>query len=159
MVADNAADEELRGTFASLVMQLVVEQPLKTPFVAAVVLLINSLKPDVVEAVLAQVARATEERIALGEWREVKLYLKFLACVQDCLEGDGVFPLLEELFNRAADLQTASSDDVRILTTELLVTRANTRRLLARRLLRLFSSRFRTSWQRHQDDSTRKRPS
>ena len=42
----------------------------------------------------------------------MKLYLKFLACLQACLEGDGVFPLLEELFSRAADLQTASSDDV-----------------------------------------------
>jgi nuclear cap-binding protein subunit 1 len=44
----------------------------------------------------------------------VKLYLKLLACLQGCLEGDGVFPLLEELFSRAADLQTASSDDVSI---------------------------------------------
>lgn len=29
------------------------------------------------------------------------------------LEGEGVFPVLEELFSRAADLQTASSEDVR----------------------------------------------
>lgn len=113
MVADNYDDEHIRGIFVNLVAQLVVEQPLKTPFVAAVVLVANSLKPEVVDAVLAPVAQATETSIAKGEWREVKLYLKFLACLQSSLEGDGLFPLLEELFSRAADLQTASSEDVR----------------------------------------------
>ena len=97
-------------------MQLVVEQPLKTPFVAAVVLVGNSLKPELVDVVLAKLGPALEGKIKDGEWREVKLYLKFLACLQSCLEGDGVFPLLEELFSRAADLQTASSDDVSPLT-------------------------------------------
>ncbi|KFA45441.1 hypothetical protein S40293_10120 [Stachybotrys chartarum IBT 40293] len=111
MVADNYDDEHIRGIFVNLVAQLVVEQPLKTPFVAAVVLIANSLKPEVVDAVLAPVAQAAEASIAKGEWREVKLYLKFLACLQSSLEGDGLFPLLEELFSRAADLQTASSED------------------------------------------------
>ncbi|RFU76707.1 hypothetical protein TARUN_5510 [Trichoderma arundinaceum] len=111
LVADNYDDENLRNTFVTLVMQLVVEQPLKTPFVAAVVLVANTLKPEIVDAVLTPVAQETEKKIAKGEWRDVKLYLKFLACLQACLEGDGVFPLLEELFSRAADLQTASSED------------------------------------------------
>lgn len=112
MVAENYDDENLRNTFVSLAMQLVVEQPLKTPFVAAVVLVANTIKPEIVDAVLTPVAQEAESKIAKGEWREVKLYLKFLACLQACLEGDGVFPLLEELFSRAADLQTASSEDV-----------------------------------------------
>lgn len=30
--------------------------------------------------------------------------------------GDGVFPILEELFSRAVDLQTASAEDVSILS-------------------------------------------
>ncbi|KAL5094275.1 hypothetical protein Trisim1_008372 [Trichoderma cf. simile WF8] len=111
MVAENYDDENLRNTFVSLAMQLVVEQPLKTPFVAAVVLVANTIKPEIVDAILTPIAQETESKIAKGEWREVKLYLKFLACLQACLEGDGVFPLLEELFSRAADLQTASSED------------------------------------------------
>lgn len=111
MVADNYDDEDLRKTFIDLALQLVLEQPLKTPFVAAVVLLINTLKPEVVDQLLARLAPATEAKIQQGEWRDLKLYLKFLACIQACLEGDGIFPLLEELFSRAADLQTASSDD------------------------------------------------
>ena len=49
-----------------------------------------------------------------GYWREVKLVLRFLACLQGLFEEDGVFPLLEELFSRAVDLQTSSSEDVSI---------------------------------------------
>ncbi|KAI1076302.1 MIF4G like-domain-containing protein [Whalleya microplaca] len=117
VVADNYEDQELRTNFLDLVPQMVIEQPLKTPFVAAVVLVINSLKPDVLDELLARVATATEEKVKVGEWRDVKLYLKFLACLQSCLEGDGLFPLLEVLFSRAVDLQTASSDDT--IGTEL----------------------------------------
>lgn len=112
MVADNYEDENLRNTFLDLSMQLALEQPLKTPFVAAVFLVINTLKPELIDEVLAKLAQATESKISQGEWRDAKLYLKFLACLQACMEGDGLFPVLEELFSRAADLQTASSDDV-----------------------------------------------
>lgn len=115
MMADNYEDENLRNIFVSIVMQLVVEQPLKTPFAAAVVIVANTLKPEIVDTVLARSAQETENKIAEGDWRAVKLHLKFLACLQDCLEGDGIFPLLEELFSRAADLQTASSDDVSLM--------------------------------------------
>ncbi|KAI1391236.1 MIF4G like-domain-containing protein [Hypoxylon trugodes] len=117
VVADNYEDQELRTSFLELVPQMVVEQPLKTPFVAAVILVVNSLKPDILADLLARVASATEEKVKVGEWRDVKLYLKFLACLQSALDGEGLFPLLEELFSRAVDLQTASSDDT--IGTEL----------------------------------------
>ncbi|KAG5921623.1 hypothetical protein E4U42_005781 [Claviceps africana] len=112
MVADHYDDENLRNTFFSLSLQLVLEQPLKTPFVAAVVVVANTLKPELVDGVLARLATHIEDHVGQGRWREVKLLLKFLACLQSCLEGQGIFPLLEELFMRAADLQMASSDDV-----------------------------------------------
>ena len=118
MVAENYEDEAVRNNFVDLVLQLVVEQPLKTPFAAAVVLVTNTTVPadaKIVDDLLAKAAAATEEKIKLGEWRDVKLYLKFLACIQGCLEGDGVFPVLEELFARAVDLQTANSDDVSLI--------------------------------------------
>lgn len=119
LVTENYEDEALRNTFIDLVLQLLVEQPLKTPFVAAVVLIANVSKSEIVDTVLARVAQATETSITNGEWREVKLYLKFLACLQSCLEGDGLFPLLDELFARAAQLQTASSDDVSVFPTTI----------------------------------------
>ena len=111
MLVDNQDDEQLRSTFISLVMLMLVEQPLKIPFVAAVVLVANALKSEIMGAVLERLGQELQTAIAQGQWREVKLYLRFLACMQGNLEGDGVFPLLDELFNRAADLQTASSED------------------------------------------------
>ncbi|CAJ2508026.1 Uu.00g092120.m01.CDS01 [Anthostomella pinea] len=117
VIAENYEEQELRTSFLDLVPQMVIEQPLKVPFVAAVVLLVNSIKPEIIDELLARVASDTEEKVKVGEWRDVKLYLKFLACLQGCLEGDGLFPLLEELFSRAVDLQTASSDDT--IGTEL----------------------------------------
>jgi nuclear cap-binding protein subunit 1 len=112
LIAENYDDPELQTSFLDLVPQMVLEQPLKTPFVAAVVLLVNTSKPEAIDVILARIASATEERVNQGEWRDVKLYLKFLACLQSCLEGDGLFPVLDELFTRAVVLQTASSDDV-----------------------------------------------
>jgi len=105
-------DKDVRACVLDLIPLMAVEQPLKTPFVAAVVLVVNSQKPELLGDLLARLSTLTQERIQAGEWREVKLYLKLLACLQGCLEGDGLFPVLEELFNRAVDLQTASSDDV-----------------------------------------------
>lgn len=152
LLADNYDDERLRANFVDLILQLAVEQPLKTPFAAAVVLVVNTLthKPPpaaaagapngggddgldtsmenggqdqpaavepqptsgVVDDLLAKAAAQVEEKVRLGEWRAVKLYLKLLACLQSCLEGDGVFPILEDLFNQAVELQTANNEDV-----------------------------------------------
>ena len=61
---------------------------------------------------LKAASEAAQKHIDAGAWREVKLVLRFLGCLQCIYEGDGVFPLLEELFARAVDLQTASSEDV-----------------------------------------------
>jgi nuclear cap-binding protein subunit 1 len=137
-----------------LILQLAVEQPLKTPFAAAVVLVVNTLthqppsqaaaaapngggdgldtnmenggqdqpqtaEPQptsgVVDDLLAKAAAQVEEKVRLGEWRAVKLLLKLLACLQSCLEGEGVFPILEDLFNQAVELQTANNEDVSFL--------------------------------------------
>ncbi|KAK4114451.1 hypothetical protein N656DRAFT_776579 [Canariomyces notabilis] len=111
LFTDNWDDELLRSNFVDLVLQLAVEQPLKTPFTAAVVLLANATRPEVVDMLLSKLVKGIEAKIEAGEWRDVKLYLKLLACLQGCLEGEGVFPVLEELFARAVDLQTASSED------------------------------------------------
>ncbi|CAK7211024.1 Nuclear cap-binding protein subunit 1 [Sporothrix bragantina] len=117
LVTNSDDNGPTRKGFVELACQLVREQPLKTPFVAALLLIVNALKPEIVLDVLRSVATATERAIAEGRWREVKLQLRLIACLQTCLDGDGVFPLLDTLFARAVDLQTASSDDV--IGTEL----------------------------------------
>lgn len=97
---------------ANLCWCSVIEQPFKIPFVAAVVLLVNAQKSELTVALLNKTAEMTQSFLVAGRWREVKLLIRFLGCLQGMFEGDGVFPILEELFARAVDLQTASSEDV-----------------------------------------------
>lgn len=90
----------------------VTEQPLKVPYVAAIVLNANDIQSDIGKLVIEKTGQRLQETLAAGQWRSFKLLLRFLACMHSVFEGDGAIPLLDELFNKAADLQTASSDDV-----------------------------------------------
>jgi nuclear cap-binding protein subunit 1 len=113
-ISDNHEDVEVRSSFFDFSLQIVLEQPFKIPFVAAVVVVLNGLNrgEEAVAEILKKTAAEIEMRIVKGNWREVKLLLKYIGCLQGLLEDDGVFTLLTELFERAVDLQTASSDDV-----------------------------------------------
>ncbi|CAI7625940.1 unnamed protein product [Penicillium discolor] len=111
-VTDNYDDEEIRRDFVNISLDLVLEQPMKIPFIAGTVLVAHSLKPELGSEVLSKAAEALQKYIDIGAWREVKLLIRFLGILQPVYEGDGIFPLLEELFARAVDLQTASSEDL-----------------------------------------------
>ncbi|PYH77745.1 cap binding protein [Aspergillus uvarum CBS 121591] len=111
-VAENYGDEEIRGVFLETAITLVLEQPLKIPFIAATVLAANVLNPEPVSELLTRAGEALQGYVDDGAWREVKLLLRFLGCLQGILDGDGIFPVLEEIFARAVDLQTASSEDL-----------------------------------------------
>ncbi|KAJ9611841.1 Nuclear cap-binding protein subunit 1 [Knufia peltigerae] len=110
-LADNYFDNEVSTSFVDLVTQMVIEQPLKTPFLAAIVYLTNAQKPELVTDVLRKISEALQKRLDLGLWREAKLYLRFLGCLQGIFSEGGVFTILEELFSKAADLQMKSSED------------------------------------------------
>ncbi|KAL3455711.1 MIF4G like-domain-containing protein [Aspergillus heterothallicus] len=111
-VAENYEDEELKDNFIDISLDLVLEQPMKIPFIATAVLTTNTLKPELVGDLLKRTAERFQLNVNAGAWREVKLLLRFLGCLQCIFEGDGVFTVLEELFSRAVDLQTASSEDL-----------------------------------------------
>ncbi|KAL4871974.1 hypothetical protein BDV12DRAFT_162795 [Aspergillus spectabilis] len=111
-VAENYEDDELRDNFIEIALDLVLEQPLKIPFVATIVLVVNTIKSELAADVLKRTAERLQSHVNTGAWREVKLLLRFLGCLQCVFEGDGVFTILEELFSRAVDLQTASSEDL-----------------------------------------------
>ncbi|KAL8660398.1 MAG: hypothetical protein Q9202_006599 [Teloschistes flavicans] len=110
-VDENYDDDEVKTDFLDLTFQIVVEQPLKIPFVAAVILALNSKKPELARESVIRVVTALDEHFKAGAWREIKLLLRFLACLQGILEDDGLFPVLDELFSQAADLQAASPED------------------------------------------------
>ncbi|KAI9826224.1 MAG: hypothetical protein M1819_007391 [Sarea resinae] len=111
IVTENYEDVELRNNFCDLLLQLVIEQPFKIPFAAAIILVANPQKPEITTEILKKAGNIAQAHIEAGAWREFKLVLRFLGCLQGLYEESGVFPLLEELFNRAVDLQTASSED------------------------------------------------
>ena len=81
---------------------------------AVVIIYANQQKSEIAEETLVRAGRQAQQLVESGSWREFKLVLRFLACLQRICEGDGVFPILDELFNKAADLQEASAEDVRI---------------------------------------------
>jgi nuclear cap-binding protein subunit 1 len=85
---------------------------MKIPFIAGTVLVAHSLKPEIGSEIVVKAAGALQKHLDTGAWREVKLLIRFLGILQPLYEGEGIFPLLEELFARAVDLQTASSEDV-----------------------------------------------
>ncbi|KAI7234649.1 hypothetical protein KC330_g4692 [Hortaea werneckii] len=111
LAAENWEDEYVRDTFCIVALKLVAEQPFKIPFVAGVVLYANGHNAEVAKEIITRAAPQVQERLDKGEWREFKLMLRFIACMSQLYEEDGVIPVLEELFNRAVDLQTASQDD------------------------------------------------
>lgn len=95
-----------------MAVQLAVEQPFKIPFVAAVVLVVNTLKSEITTEVLARAATRMNEGIKRGEWREVKLLMKFLGSLQGLLDGEGIFSVLQDLLTKAVDLQTENNEEV-----------------------------------------------
>jgi nuclear cap-binding protein subunit 1 len=52
------------------------------------------------------------EGVEKGEWRDVKLCLKFLGGLQGVLEGEGVWIVLQDLLTKAVDLQTENNEEV-----------------------------------------------
>lgn len=125
VIAENTHEEAARNGFVDLAIQLILEQPFKIVHVAGVLLVLNGLKGstepgidskggggEIVKDVIAKASSALERGIAKGEWRDVKLLLKFLGSLHGVFADEGVWPILEDLFSRAVDLQTASSDDV-----------------------------------------------
>lgn len=102
-------------TAGILTAHRVVEQPLKIPFVAGTVLYANAEKADVAEDILKRAGPMCQEALDAGDWRAFKLLLRFLACLAPLFKEDGIVPILDELFNRAVDLQTASSEDVSVI--------------------------------------------
>lgn len=111
LITDNIEDEYVRDTFTTVVLKLVMEQPLKMPLVTGVVLFAYAEKAEAIQDIVNKAGEQLQEYLDKGLWREVKLMLRFLASLSQVFEEDGVLPILDELFSRAVDLQTASQED------------------------------------------------
>ena len=111
LTTENYGDEYVKDTFSTVILRLVTEQPFKIPFVAAVVLFVHQEKKDIAQDIVAKAGEELQQYLDKGQWRQFKLMLRFLACMSRLFEQDGIVPILDELFNRAVDLQTASPAD------------------------------------------------
>jgi len=105
-------DERLRSDFFDVFVQLIIEQPFKIPFIAAVAFYGNDVKPDITIEAMKRVGDRAQEALNAGEWKDFKLLLRFFACLQSLYQDDGVFPFLGQLFDTIVDLQSANENDV-----------------------------------------------
>ncbi|KAI0999376.1 hypothetical protein K3495_g8819 [Podosphaera aphanis] len=112
IICDNAEDEDLKSGFLDLVIQLIVEQPFKIPFVASIFLVIDTMKRELVDQVLEKSVQRVNSCIQKGEWREVKLLMKFLGSLQGILDGEGVWIVLQDFLTKAVELQTENNEEV-----------------------------------------------
>jgi len=114
----------LSGVFAPWATLLtdysIIEQPLKIPFIAAVALYGNEVKPEMAIEAMKRVGDRAQEALNAGEWKEFKLLIRFFACLQPLYQDDGVFALLGQLFDTVVDLQSANENDVGIFDSCLL---------------------------------------
>ncbi|KAI5284149.1 hypothetical protein KEM52_003051, partial [Ascosphaera acerosa] len=110
-IVEHSDDDDVKQVYTQLAVQLALEQPLKIPYIASVILALDILKPELVSEFLQHAGNTLQSSIERGLWREVKLLLRLLGSLQALFQGEGVFPLLESLFSRSVDLQTASSED------------------------------------------------
>ncbi|KAF3273215.1 hypothetical protein TWF970_009251 [Orbilia oligospora] len=96
--------EAIRKGFVTLIKTLVVEQPFKIPFVAAIVLCANAQKHEIGKLVLDEFAAQLQNYLDNCEWRNFKLTLRFMGSVSCMLDGEGVATLLNDLANLTGDL-------------------------------------------------------
>jgi hypothetical protein len=95
-----------------LMERRIIEQPFKIPFVAAVALYGNEVKPEIAMEAMKRVGDRAQQALNNGEWKEFKLLLRFFACLQPLYQDEGVFTLLGQLFDTVVDLQSANENDV-----------------------------------------------
>ncbi|KAF2158081.1 hypothetical protein K461DRAFT_310046 [Myriangium duriaei CBS 260.36] len=111
LAVQHGGDEYVRDTFCDLAVSISMEQPCKTIFVAAAVVAVNKHRPELTTEVLEKLALLVSRNVRAGKWRDVKLALRLLACLQGIYSDDGILPVLEELFQRTIDLQTANPEE------------------------------------------------
>ncbi|KAF2258654.1 hypothetical protein CC78DRAFT_504248 [Lojkania enalia] len=112
-LSEHYDDEDARAQFFNLLPSLLIEQPFKIPFAAAVAFYANDVKPDITAEAIKCVGAHAQDALNTGEWREFKLLLRFLACLQSLYQDDGIFGFLRQLFEETVvDLQSAKENDV-----------------------------------------------
>jgi nuclear cap-binding protein subunit 1 len=80
-----------------IVENRVTEQPFKIPFVATIVRVANAENAEAGKAVLDHMVEALQSYVNQGLFQQVKLMLRFFACLGDVLGELGIASLLDEM--------------------------------------------------------------
>jgi hypothetical protein len=83
----------------------VVEQPFKIPFVATIVRVANADNAEAGKAVIEYMSEALQRALHVGDFTNVKLLFRFMACVGDLLGEQGIVPVLEKLVEKLPTYQ------------------------------------------------------
>ncbi|CCX07208.1 MIF4G like-domain-containing protein [Pyronema domesticum] len=89
--------DEFRPGYLQCLHDLVTEQPFKIPFVATIVRVANAENAEAGKAVLDHMVEALQSYVNQGLFQQVKLMLRFFACLGDVLGELGIAPLLDEM--------------------------------------------------------------
>lgn len=68
-------------------------------------MLINTTTPEMATLIIEEMAKLATEDLEKGELTAFKLRLRFFGCLQGILEGDGIFPTLNDVVEKARILQ------------------------------------------------------
>ncbi|OLL22271.1 Nuclear cap-binding protein subunit 1 [Neolecta irregularis DAH-3] len=96
-LAGDFSQNDIKAGFLSHLRSCVLEHPYKTPHFAAVIALANSREESIGKEILEYLIIATQAYLEQGQWRNVKLMLRFLACLSCMIEGEGIIEILEGL--------------------------------------------------------------
>jgi hypothetical protein len=91
-------------------LRSVLDQPFKVPFVAAIVLVANAENSEVGKAVVEHFSGSLQKNLDHGAFTNVKLLLRFFACLGDMLEDKGAFLVLDHLADKVEACQTTGAE-------------------------------------------------
>lgn len=121
---DNLA---IRNGVLETFIATILEQPHKTPLVAAIILVGNSANPLVGQLAVEHVHSKIELWLKQGNYNHVKISVRLLACLEPIIEsGRGVSVFLAALLDRAIELKHKSGATRSPLAEELFATVAMT---------------------------------
>ncbi|KAF8416510.1 MIF4G like-domain-containing protein [Tirmania nivea] len=121
LFTSNYENEELRAGFRSLIQQVIIEQPFKIPFVAAVTLVSASSLAELGADILEDTHKSVQKYLDEGNFTKLKLSIRFLGCCQGMYLEDGVFKLLNELLSKAEGLKYAGNENVAVELTRIVM--------------------------------------
>lgn len=101
---------EVRTSLLDTISAVIIEQPHKIPLLAGSIQIAN-VKSDIFGLVVVQMVHSKiQQFVKTGDYPKLKNFIRFLVCLAPMIEGEGVATLLEQLANKATELQNSEPE-------------------------------------------------